>query len=211
MLKMKIQLTCFFLMVITFACTNVISNKVQQTKKKRQTVDWMDQNSCLDNLDKYKVNSENWEYIKLYFYKNKNNKLIYYLTCSDGSGPAFHQLLYNIDFDTFLDFGSYALDKDSVYYSFLMSDGLKIIKLNEADRQTFETFGNTMYAKDKNNVYYSRHGIFENADLETFEPLYFKSNESIPPLARDKYHIYIWDEILQDTIQIEGLKEFLVH
>jgi hypothetical protein len=174
MLKMKIQLTCLFLIVITFACTNVISNKVQQTKK-------------------------------------KNNQLIYYLTCSDGSGPAFHQLLYNIDFDTFLDFGSYALDKDSVYYSFLMSDGLKIIKLNEADRQTFETFGNTMYAKDKNNVYYSRHGIFENVDLETFEPLYFKSNESIPPLARDKYHIYIWDEILQDTIQIEGLKEFLVH
>lgn len=176
-------------------------------KEEKKKIDWTNQNDCLNNLENHRLNDKDLEHIKLNFY-NKDNK-IYYTTCEVDLGVVLYELQYDIDIGSFENLGSFGIDVNRVYSYYLMSSGLVIHSLEIADRETFEVFEGTMYGRDKNNIYYSRSGIIEGADLNSFEPLDSKKLENNVPMARDKNHLYIWDEVFYDTSKIKGLKEYL--
>ncbi len=204
---MKQHLTYLFFISIhlLYSCGNTNRDNFPVNT---DTVDWKNQNECLSNLDNYNFDSTKWEHIELDFYKSKQDNNIYYLTCENDWGAVFMQLEYDIDFDTYTVYGEYAADKHSVFYFYRTSDGRKLIKLDTCDRHTFKSFDSTQYAKDKNFIYW-RGSIINGADLKTFSVIDFKTENPIPPLARDKNHIYVWDKILEDTGEIEGLKQYL--
>ena len=197
------------IIVLTTACSNTKPNKnLVENKRSRENqdaIDWSDQLTCLDNLENYEYDTNQWEHIKLEFYRRKKTGQTYMLTCVLGHGPDWDSLPFNIDFDTYQDFGRYSTDKNFVYYRVFMSDGNMILKLDTADRKTFTALGTSTYAKDSNHVY-RRGDIIENADPKTFNVLDFDAG---PPLGRDKNNVYVWGEILKDTTEIEGLKEWL--
>ncbi|WP_430402889.1 DKNYY domain-containing protein [Fluviicola sp.] len=171
-------------------------------------VNWKNQKQCFETIQKYHVDTIKWESIKLNFYKNITDGKFYYLTCEADSGPVFYPLIDTIDFNSYIVYGEYAVDKHSVFYFNSVSEGIKITKLDACDRLTFKIFGSTQYAKDKRFIYWNGQ-IIKNADLESFSVIDFNPDHFSPPLAMDKNHIYLWDQVLTDTSEIEGLERFL--
>lgn len=204
-MKMKPLFTYLTIIIVLTACSNKkqVEYKISQTNQ--DTINWSDQHTCFENLENYEYDKNQWEHIKLEFYRRKKTGQAYMLTCVLGHGPDWDSLPFKIDFNTYQDFGRYSTDKNSVYYRVLMSDGNMILKLDTADRKTFTALGTSTYAKDSNHVY-RRGDIIEGADPKTFKVLDFDAG---PPLGRDKNHVYVWGEILKDTTAIEGLKEYL--
>ena len=113
--------------------------------------------------------------------------------------------LDSIDKESLIDFGEFLTDKRKVYYKFKTSCGIIIIELKEADRNTFETFGTSIYSKDKNYIFDSRHGILKQADRETFQAINIKTDDGRIAYGKDKNNYYFWDEIVIDTVGF-GLK-----
>ena len=202
----------FLLAVLTYCSGNKTSDDKSVAKKpeiKKDSINWSNNTECCSNLDKYPIDTSLWQPIKYNFYKNKKDKRTYYLTCSNRA--YFRHLEHNIDFETYKEYGQYAMDKDSVYCMYRISDGELVFQLEMADRPTFDPFKDSpsVYAKDKNNVYCNCN-VFEGADVASFEPIMLK-NLHYFPLARDKNHVYEWDEIvsLEGISEIKGLKEYL--
>lgn len=106
----------------------------------------------------------------------------------------------SIDRETLVDYGQFLTDKNRAYYKFDFSDGLMILELGEADRESFRTFGNSIYARDNNHIFDCRHGIIEQADLETFRVAHVEMEDGIMKFGKDKFNYYFWDEIITDTI-----------
>ena len=74
----------------------------------------------------------------------------YYLTCRyDGLGYLY-PLSEDMHIESIVDHGEFWTDKNSVYYQFDISDGIRIYRLDSVDRATFKTYGESIYAKDKN-------------------------------------------------------------
>lgn len=169
-------------------------------------INWSNQKACTENLANYNYDQNKWQHVKYEFYKRKSTGQLYMLRCVLGHGPDFDSLEFKVDLNSYKDFGSYATDKHLVFYKFLTSDGLLISTLEKADKNSFTPLGTSMYAKDKNHVYYWGN-VIENADVNSFEVIDFDKG---PPLAKDKNHVYNWDKILEDTTQINGLKEYLL-
>ncbi|MCX2743318.1 DKNYY domain-containing protein [Mangrovivirga sp. M17] len=202
----------FIILIISNICIKIeAQDQKNNSSRLLDDINWKDQTICIANLNKVNLENDTLEFVPPYFYRDIKNNKEYYITCSEGYGPVLFTLKYDFDLHSFQDLGCFATDKDSVYSIFLTSDGQIFIPIKEADRATFETFGKSMYAKDKNHIYYSRSGIIPNADINTFKPIYFDFENSTPPLARDKSSLYVWDEILTDTLQINGLKEYLIN
>jgi hypothetical protein len=93
----------------------------------------------------------------------------------------------------------YWADKNNIYGITATSDGGSISLKVEADRNTFIVFGESEYAKDKNNVYY-HNLILQGADSKTFETI---DNNEISGLAFDKKHIYRFGKPLTETEILE--------
>jgi hypothetical protein len=199
------QIALVILFLGAFSCTPP-SPPALPVEVSPAIIDWANQNECLKNLWRYEVEDENLQHIDHQFYKDKATGKTLYMTCETERGVVFHQLPYDIHFESFESLGEYAVDKDAVYHYYMTSSGNKILLLEGADRASFQVFEGTIYAKDNRYVYDSRHGIIEEADLETFEPLL---DFDIKPLAKDKHHIYFWDKIIEDTNSIQGLREYL--
>ncbi len=109
----------------------------------------------------------------------------------------------SIDNNTLVDYGQFLTDKERVYYKYDFSDGLMIIELQDVDRESFVTFGNSIYARDKNHIFDSRNGIIEQADLESFQTVNIEREDgSVVAYGKDKNNYYFWNEIMTDTIGI---------
>jgi len=175
----------------------------------KSVIDWTNQKECLKNIRKFKNNDSSKTKLVDNFYKEGDR--LYYCTCEHDVGIVYHEVQHDVDLATWNVLGSFAVDKNKVYSFYLMSSGLKIHELAIADKETFEVFNGTMYAKDKNNVYYSRNGIIDNADLNSFKPLDAIALETDIPLAKDNKRLYMWDEVLTDTSVINGLEEYLAN
>ena len=106
----------------------------------------------------------------------------------------------SINRETLVDHGEFLTDKNRVFYKYDFSDGLMILELGEADRETFRTFGNSIYARDNTHIFDSRHGIIEQADLETFHVAHIEMEDKIMKFGKDKFNYYFWDEIVADTV-----------
>jgi hypothetical protein len=103
-----------------------------------------------------------------------------------------------LDLRTLKNYGESLTDTNGVYRIYDI-DGETLIFDLEADLHSFQTFGNSMYARDKYHIYHARDGILENADIETFEAIYIKDQGRIAD-GRDKNNYYFWSEIVTDTV-----------
>lgn len=195
-----------------FACnrpteqgTTSISQKEQSTEsiaQKEQPNKWTDQIECFGNLNDYQQN-EDFELIKLNIYLRKTDSTFHLLTC-DFDGQAYHrQLDKTVDVVSLDDHGEFWTDRNYIYYEYLTSDGIQLHRLDTADRATFKTFGKTIYARDKDHIYDSRHGIVNMADLDSFRPIVIDKESGASVYAKDKYNYFFWDEIVEDTVELK--------
>jgi hypothetical protein len=103
------------------------------------------------------------------------------------------------DRKTLKDFGEYLTDTNKVYHRYETDDEVLILELEGADRPTFQTFGSSIYAKDKHHVYDSRHGVIEKADVNTFQVVNIESNGRVA-YGKDKDNYFFWNGVVTDTI-----------
>lgn len=161
------------ILVSLFACdrqkgqdTESLSTKEQSTEsiaQKEQQNKWTDQGECFGNLNDYQPDQD-FELIKLNIYLRKTDSTFHLLTC-DFDGQAYHRPLdKTVDVVSLDDHGEFWTDRNYIYYEYLTSDGIQLHRLDTADRATFKTFGKTIYARDKDHIYDSRHGIVNMAD-----------------------------------------------
>ena len=107
----------------------------------------------------------------------------------------------SIDIETLIDHGEFLTDKNRVYRKYDTSDGTIILELEKVDRNSFRTIGSSIYAKDINYVFDSRHGIIEMADPRTFDTIRFVTDDGAIIYGKDKFNYYFWNEIIKlDTI-----------
>lgn len=135
-----------------------------------------------------------------------DNDAIFILT-DEATGKAYtYKTDRKPDLHTLKIYGEYLTDKNGVYRTYDI-DGETLVFDLAADLQTFQTFGNSMYAKDKYHVYDSRNGILEEADVNTFEAVYMELNGKVAD-GKDKNKYYLWSEIVTDTT---GFGEIIKH
>ena len=139
------------------------------------------------------------EHVKYNFYKKKKSNILVYETYPDeGKKEVYRESPSNLDIESAVEYGEYLVDKDNVFVWYGTSDGDILIELENVDRETFEVLGNSIYSKDKNHVYDTRHGVIEKADVHTFEVINFEVNGP-PVYGKDKDNYFFWDEIITDT------------
>ena len=155
------------------------------------------QRECFDSLSYYKSNKE-FELVKLNIYRNLIDSTFHYSTCDYDGTVYLRQLDNSIDIDSVEDLGEYWVDKNNVYSKYSTSDGIQFFKLKKVNRESFKTFGKTIYAKDKVHVFDSRHGIIEGADLETFKAISINKETGMSVYGKDRYNYFFWDEIVED-------------
>lgn len=163
---------------------------------------WINQGECFDNIEEYQPSNE-YKFVKPNIYKNIRDSTFHFLTCRDDGLAYLNQLSETIDIESLKDYGEFWKDKNFVYYEYLISDGVQFHRLNIADRVSFESFGKTVYAKDKNHIYDSRHGIIKEADLESFKPIAIDKETESSAYGKDKNNYFFWNEIVQDTIELK--------
>jgi len=201
---MKTKLSIFAIFIILFGCKNQIEKQsVVDTKKEMSFANkWINQGECFDNIKEYQPTNE-YEFVKLNIYKNKSDSTFHFLTCRYDGLAYLNQLSETIDIESLKDYGEFWTDKNFVYYEYLISDGVQFYRLDTADISSFESFGKTVYAKDKNHIYDSRHGIIKEADIESFKPIAINKETGTSSYGKDKNNYFFWNEIVQDTIELK--------
>ncbi len=183
--------------IFTVACGLERNHSTTSNNKKT----WGNQWECFEHLDEYQAQS-GYKWVKLNIYKHIADNTFHFLTCDYDGVPYLFQLDSSMDIATLQDFGEFWVDKNAVYYKYLMSDGVRLFRLDTADRATFRTYGKTVYARDKDYIYDSRHGIIEEADIETFQPIAIHKETGVSVYAKDKNNYYFWDEVV-DSIELK--------
>jgi hypothetical protein len=163
---------------------------------------WSNQRECFDNLHDYNPGNE-YEFVMPHIYMKKSDSTHHFLTCRYDGLAYLNRLANTVDIESLVDHGEFWTDKNSVYYEYLISDGVQFYQLDSVDRETFESFGKTIYAKDKNHIYDSRHGIIREADLESFHPIAINIETGLSSFGKDKDNYFFWDEIVKDTVALK--------
>lgn len=140
-----------------------------------------------------------YEHVKLNIYRNADNETYVYETFAVGIGKVYRPIPHNLNIESAVDFGEWLVDDSTIFAWYETSDGRLLIENKDADRATFTVLDSSIYAKDKNHIYDTRHGIIENADVETFEA--FKINvDGRIVFGKDKNNYFFWDEVITDTL-----------
>lgn len=160
---------------------------------------------CLENLEDYKP-SGNFIRGRLNIYINTKDATQHFLTCDEGGKPYLRLIEGKLDIESLVDHGEFWTDKFKVYYEYSTSDGVNIYELKNVDRSSFTALGNSIYGKDKNHVFDSRHGIVEEADLDSFKPIFKDSLKSSTSYAKDKNNYFFWDEVITDSIALKDIR-----
>lgn|GEM_PF-1092966 len=215
---MSRHITIFFLLCSSYFISCSSQNEQADYFANNQIEDnnWTGLRNCIENLDSIKVDTLRWKPLKLNLYRNKKSGGLYYLTCGEDENytiqPTFRRVHHDIDVPTFQSIGGvFAADKNAVYQYLTTRHGVQIAIINKAHRESFEVFPNTVYARDKFNVYISSNGvkIIPAADPETFIPIKLDNEGYSPPLARDKHFIFIWDAATRDISDNDSLQKIL--
>ena len=140
-----------------------------------------------------------FEHVKLNIYRNTTDSTLVYETFVDDVGKVYRIVPNNLNVETAIDFGEWLIDESTVFAWYNTSDGRLLNELEIADRATFTVLDSSIYAKDKNHVYDTRHGIIEKADLETFEAVKIEVDGRVA-YGKDKDNYFFWDEIVTDTL-----------
>ncbi|QNR25112.1 DKNYY domain-containing protein [Croceimicrobium hydrocarbonivorans] len=139
------------------------------------------------------------EHVKLNIYRNTIDSSLVYETFAVDIGKVYHPVPNNLNIETANDYGEWLIDDRTVFAWYNTSDGRLLNELEIADRATFLVLDSSIYGKDKNHVYDTRHGIIEKADLETFEAVKIEVDGRVA-YAKDKDNYFFWDEIVTDTL-----------
>ena len=190
-----------YILTLVFVFSSCKKQVIQtpQFGKLYPITEFTNQEECLEQLANLKI-PDAYTLIKSEIYQFAKDSIYCILTCSGDGRAHFRRLPDSIDINSFKDKGEYWTDDSRVYYEYETSDGIIIYRLDSVDRKTFKPFGESIYAKDKNHVFGSRHGIIHEADLETFEIIKQDSNKTNTVYAKDKNHHYFWNEIILDSI-----------
>ena len=106
-----------------------------------------------------------------------------------------------IDIESLEDYGEFLKDKNKVYRKYDISDRSLILELNDVDKESFQTIGISIYARDNYHVFDSRNGLIDSADVNSFEIV--EINNSF--FGKDRYNYFFWNRIIKDTIGFEKL------
>lgn len=162
---------------------------------------WIDQEDCLDNIASFEPPKE-YSHVRMHIYLGPDSSH-YYVTCREDGLAILRILDKSFDIKSMQDHGEFWTDRKSVYSKYLTSDGIIIQPLEQVDRATFRTFGRTVYASDKSNIYDSRHGIVRNVDLKSFRVIAVNDKTGKSVYGRDKNNFFFWNEIVEDTVELK--------
>lgn len=201
---MKNIISILLLFSIVIGCKNQKEKQVENEIEIIALISnkWSNQRECFDSLQDYNPGND-YEFVKPHIYMKKSDSTHYFLTCSYDGLAYLNQLVNTVDIESLEDHGEFWTDKNYVYYEYLISDGVQFYQLDSVDRATFESFGKTIYAKDKNYIYDSRHGIIKEADLESFQPIATNKETGLSSYGKDKNNYFFWNEIVKDTIELK--------
>jgi hypothetical protein len=90
---------------------------------------------------------------KFNIHEKINDSTIFILTNKYDNDLCLYESDVKLDIESLEDFGKFLTDKYGVYRKYDISDATSIIKLKNVDEESFQTFRNSIYAKDKNHVY----------------------------------------------------------
>lgn len=210
---------CFLLLIFPFGC---YSQNLQKGKPLRVDTVYCQSRECMDCPSK--TDTIVYKSLKCGLYKSLKGDIafraeyyfgenldtigaryinwIYNADPNDTINGGLKEMKYVIDIATFKFLNLlYWADKNYVYGFTPMSDGGTVYFNDKADRKTFVVFGESGYAKDKNNIYY-RSDIIDGADVKTFKVI---NDKDIPELARDRSYFYITGKRL-DKKEMEDYK-----
>lgn len=157
---------------------------------------------CFENITNYIQESDEFITLNNKLFQRKNDKTVYILTC-DYEGQIYLRKLKDIiDFTTAKKKGQFWIDKNNVFGNFFTSDGEMLYEISEADVNSFQNLGKSVYGKDEKFIYDTRHGKINNADVKTFVPMYRNNSRSFA-WAKDKNNYYFWDQIIEDTLEFK--------
>ena len=159
---------------------------------------------CFDNLYDYSFDENKFKTSNGIIFKNKINGSTYILTCDNDGHMYLRSLNVELDYETINQQGEFWKDKNSVYGNYTTSDGDMLYQIKNADVHSFESFDNSIYGKDKNFVFTSRHGKMENVDINTFIPIY-SNNKRIASYGKDKNNYFFLDDRIEDTTAINSI------
>ena len=134
--------------------------------------------SCGHKVDTYGVYS---------IYTKIDDPSLYTLTIEGDNERYSYRSDISLDLKTLINYSAFLVDKNGAYGKYEMDGGCRIIPIEEADIPTFQVIDNSMYARDRNHVYFSRNGIVDNADPNSFEVINGR--------GKDKSNFYYWGEI----------------
>ena len=128
-------------------------------------------------------------------HQNLDDEDIHFLVIK-GENTSYHfDMSVKLDLKTLKNLGEYIVDKSNAYGKYDMDGSAYLNKLAGVDIRSFQVIKNSVYAKDKHNIYTSHYGQIRNVDIESFEVI---NNSNSEALAKDKYNYYFWDEVINN-------------
>ncbi|WP_196890180.1 DKNYY domain-containing protein [Aureivirga sp. CE67] len=137
--------------------------------------------------------------MKFNIYRDLTDSTLVYETFTEDIGKVYHPLPEKLDIETVQNYDEWLIDDNFIFAWYNTSDGRLLIELEIADRESFKVLNNSIYAKDKNHVFDTRHGIVEKADLESFEGVNIEVEGRIA-YGKDKNNYFFWETITTDTL-----------
>jgi DKNYY family len=134
--------------------------------------------SCGNKIDTHGVYS---------IYTKIDAPSVYVLTIEGENEGCSYSSNISLDLKTLINYSAFLVDKNGAYVKYEIDGGCIIIPIEDVHLPTFQVIDDSMYAKDKNHVYFSRNGIIDNADANSFEV--------INGQGKDKNNFYYWGEI----------------
>jgi hypothetical protein len=131
-------------------------------------------------------------------YKKIDDSSTLILTVDNEEKEYSYDCNIKLNLKSLVNYNQFFVDKNGAYRKYETDDNITIIPIINADLNTFQVLDNSIYAKDKNNVYDCRNGGIDNADINTFEAIK-PGGKNSTATGKDKNHYYFWNKIEMES------------